>query len=196
MRVCTIFSASVITRQIGLPKRCASSSARLSLIRSWLKRISTWRTPVNSLHQASAAHEEYATACKLDDKFCKFVPAVANWKTLTNRNFLPPRSAIAAASARSRSASPAVLTARRRRPGTMRLGRFGLKFGRNHQVGHRGCRVFRKSQGASQKQMRAVVVRPELNNLFVFLNRVGQAVRSRIRSGQREVRFRPIWRPG
>jgi arylsulfatase A-like enzyme/Flp pilus assembly protein TadD len=26
------------------------------------------------LHQAKAAHEEYATACKLDESFCKFVP--------------------------------------------------------------------------------------------------------------------------
>src|SRR5260221_13826619 len=27
------------------------------------------------LHHAKAAHEEYATACKLDQAFCKFVPA-------------------------------------------------------------------------------------------------------------------------
>jgi Flp pilus assembly protein TadD len=27
------------------------------------------------LHQAKAAHEEYAAACKLDEAFCKFVPA-------------------------------------------------------------------------------------------------------------------------
>jgi len=26
------------------------------------------------LHHAKAAHEEYATACKLDEAFCKFVP--------------------------------------------------------------------------------------------------------------------------
>ena len=27
------------------------------------------------LHQAKSAHEEYAMACKLEEKFCKFMPA-------------------------------------------------------------------------------------------------------------------------
>ena len=66
MRGCTTSSASAITGPIEPQKPSASFSAPLSLIRKLAEAHLNLAYAHQLLHQASAAHEEYATACKLD----------------------------------------------------------------------------------------------------------------------------------
>src|ERR1017187_4096189 len=76
----------------------------------------------------------------------------------------------------------------------MRFRRFGLKFSGQHEVRDGSRRLSRKSEGPPQKQVCAVVLRSEFDDFYVFLNRVWQAIRARIRRRQREVRFWPFRR--